>query len=405
MRELQEQRMIVESFRSGVPSRRVASSFPMGRERILDEVRKQVTGLQAAGPRALFFKANYGDGKTHLLYALSDLALREECVVSLVTLSKETPFDQLHRLYPKVVAGTYLPQSTQPGIEQLLSDVRSGSPVADELLEFAETSLHPRLAIVLRNYMEGPSVDAQYPLYQDLSGEFIKAQNLKAIHRLNFQASVNAGRFTSQDAWNYFLLLDTLVRVRGYRGWVILFDEAELIGTLGIGGRARSYANISRFMSGQAGLQSTLAVFTVATSFYADIMDHRNDGVKAPEWLRARGFYDVAAQADVALDGLVSAPGLQPLNEEQLRRVMDQMVKAHGEAYAWQPPVAGPDLLRQILEKFPARDTKLRTRIRAGIQWLDQLMQYGEDPVLSLDELVEETVTGGDGPEGPGGGC
>lgn len=385
----QEQRVIVESFRSGVPSRRVASRFPMGRERMLQEVEDQIGNLKGKGSKAFFVKANYGEGKTHLLYAIWDMALREECVVSMTTLSKETPFDKLHRVYPKLIAGTYLPGSSQPGIEQLVADIRSGSREAEEILGFAEQSLHPKIAIVLRNYIEGPTTDALYPLYQDLAGDFIKTQSLKAIHRLNFQETANPGRFTLNDTWDYFLLVDALVRIRGYRGWIILFDEAELIGKLGIGGRARSYANISRFMSREGGLENTLSVFTVATSFYPDLLDRLNDSVKAPEWLRARELHDDADRADAVLDALVAAEGLPPLTEEHLVRVMEQIVQAHAEAYGWEPPISGSQLLKRVLEVFPARDTKLRTRIRAGIQWLDHLMQYDEEPVLSLDDLVE----------------
>jgi hypothetical protein len=390
MKDQQEQRLIIESFRSGVPSRRVASRFPMGRERLLGKVRDEIQSLRSRGSQAIFVKANYGEGKTHLLHAIWDMALREECVVSLIILSKETPFDKLYRVYPKVIAGTYLPGSSQPGIEQLISDVRGGSQEAGEILGFAESNLHPKIAAVLRNYIEGQYTDA-YGLYQDLAGEFMRAQDLKAIHRLNFHETLKLSRFTaSSDTWDYFRMVDALARLRGYRGWVLLIDEAELIGKLGAGARARSYANINRFLSPKGGLANTLSVFTVATSFFPDVLDRLNDSAMASEWLRTRGLVEEAQHTDEVLDKMVEAEALLPLSEEQLAGVMEQIVSAHSKAYGWTPPLNGRELLERILEVFPARDTKLRTRIRAGIQWLDHLLQYNEDPILNVSDLVEE---------------
>ncbi|MEW6522427.1 MAG: hypothetical protein AB1445_02460 [Bacillota bacterium] len=112
----------------------------------------------------------------------------------------------------------------------------------------------------------------------------MNAQDLKAIHRLNFRGSINFGKFAPVvDTWDYFRMVDALVRVKGYRGWVLLFHEAELIGKLGIGARAKSYANMSRFLSSRDGLLNTLTVFAFASSFYTDILDRRNDVAKAPE--------------------------------------------------------------------------------------------------------------------------
>jgi hypothetical protein len=374
----------------------------MGREKYLEKALNQIKSLRPDGTQASFISANYGEGKTHLLHAMWDLALREECVVSLTILSKETPFDKLNRVYPKVIAGTYIPGSSQPGIEQLVAGIRSGSREADEIIGFAEKNLHPKLGVVLRNYIEGHNTDSLYSLYQDLAGEFMTAQDLKAIHRLNFRESVKFGKFApTVDTWDYFRMVDALVRVRGYRGWVLLFDEAELVGKLGIGSRARSYANMSRFLSTQGGLCNTLAVYAFASSFYTDILDHRNDVAKAPEWLETRGLTDEAARADAALDHVANSEALPPLNQENLLTVMEQIVEAHAGAYDWEPPLEGEELLRQIQEVFPARDTKLRTRIRAAIQWLDHLMQYGEPPVLQVSDLLEDQGAGAPGEGGP----
>lgn len=389
----QEHRLIVESLRSGVPSRLIASLLPMGRETLLARAEQDLRSLNKTGPKAGFIQANYGDGKTHLLHAVWDLAWRLNCVVSFVVLSKETPFDKLHKLYAKLVANTYLPGSSQPGVEALLGDVHQASTLAGEILSYAEANLHLKVSIALRNYLEGHSVDTLHDLAQDLSGDFISAQTLKAIHRLNFGESIQLGRFAqTRDSWDYFRLLDMLVSARGFTGWVILFDEAELIGKLGLASRARAYANVTRFLAGDYGLSRTYTLFAFANSYFAEVLRGRNDMIVAPEWFRVRDDEDSARMASQGLDAIADADNLQPLSKTELGKIMAQIVDAHAHAYAWTPPLDGESLWGKVAMRFPSPDTKLRTRVRAAVHWLDHLMQYGEDPAISFSGLVEETL-------------
>ncbi|MEW6522426.1 MAG: hypothetical protein AB1445_02455 [Bacillota bacterium] len=103
---------------------------------------------------------------------------------------------------------------------------------------------------------------------------------------------------------------------------------------------------------------------------------------------------DEAARADKALDQIANSGSLPPLNQENLLTVMEQMVEAHAGAYGWEPSLEGEELLERIQQIFPARDTKLRTRIRAGIQWLDHLLQYGQPPVFQVSDLLEDQAAG-----------
>lgn len=386
----QEQRLVVESLRSGVPSRRVAGRLPMGRERILSRVSTEIEALGTGGTCAYFVQGNYGEGKTHLLHAIWDLAARRNCVVSFVILSKETPFDRLHQVYPKIIANTYLPDSTQPGIEQLLADIHPSSTVADDLLSFAEDEFHPRLGLILRNYFRGKSIEIQQDLVQDLSGDLLTAQDLKAIHRRNFGQTAHVGHFSkTRDIWDYYRLIDVLVTLRRCHGWVILFDEAELIGKLGLGARAKAYANIARFLSPTGGLGRTFSVFAFANSFYSDVLDYKNDAYRAASWFEERGEYLAAEAVLTAKEAIMEAEMLPSLTDDQLLEVMEQLVEAHAEAYSWTPPTDADQLLQRVLDLLPHPDTKLRTRVRAAIHWLDHLFQYAEDPTLDFAGLSE----------------
>jgi hypothetical protein len=365
----------------------------MGREQILSRILQEIEALRTGGTRAYFVQGNYGEGKTHLLQAIWDLAARSNCVVSFVILSKETPFDRLHQVYPKIIANTYLPNSTQPGIDQLLVDVHPNSTMADDLLSFAEDELHPRLGLILRNYFRGKSIETQQDLVQDLSGDLLATHDLKAIHRLNFGQAAQTGRFSrTRDIWDYYRLIDVLVTLRKHRGWVILFDEAELIGKLGLGSRAKAYANVARFLGPAGGLGRTFSVFAFANSFYSDVLGYKDDAYRAVSWFHQREDYEAAEAALSAQEAIRGAEMLPSLTEDQLLEVMKQLVQAHAEAYSWSPPTDADELLQRVMELLPHPDTKLRTRVRAAIHWLDHLFQYAEDPTLDFAGLSETNL-------------
>jgi len=365
----------------------------MGREELLQRISREISRLPTRGTQACFIQANYGEGKTHLLHAVWDLAERANCVVSFIILSQETPFDKLHQVYPKLIANTYLPRSTQPGIEQLLMNIHPGSNLARDLMTLAQEELHPRLNLILRNWFSGHNVAFQDNLVRDLSGDLLNTQELKAIHRLNFGEGAFIGGFSkTRDIWDYYRLIDTLVTLRQYQGWVILFDEAELIGRLSLGSRAKAYANIARFLSPSGGLNQTFSVFAFASSFYSDVLGYRNDIEQAAAWLELRGQEEDAQAVRDVEKAIRKAEVLPSLNEDQLHRVMEQLVRAHAEAYSWVPQISPYGLLQRVMNVLPHPDTKLRTRVRAAIHWLDHLFQYGQDPQLAFSELSEDNL-------------
>ncbi|MBE3584406.1 MAG: DUF2791 family P-loop domain-containing protein [Limnochordaceae bacterium] len=413
-RQHQQQR-IIENLRSGVPSPSVALSFPMGREDILNRIQAKLNGLgkeegeperesSATASGGQLFQANYGDGKTHLLHAIWNLARTQNCVVSLVSLSKEAQLDKPDRLYARIAANTFLPDGSQPGLERLLEWFRPGRPQTEDLLAWAERYLHPKVAAVVRNRIEGPNTGEQevYKLDQDLHGILLTMQDLKAIHRLNFGSAlrVSPSFKVKRDMPDYFRLVSRMIRSAGYQGWVILLDEVELIGRLGRGSRAASYAMLAWLLGeaasapgagpGAGALTATYTVGVVASNFFSEVLDGRGDAEQASAWLQDRQRPVEAELAEKAIARLLAAEALPSLTRSQLLKVMDQILAAHEGAYNWQAGVTPEELLQRVLETAPEEDVKLRTRIRTAIQWLDLKMQYGAAPRLAVHDLTEE---------------
>ena len=61
----------------------------------------------------------------------------------------------------------------------------------------------------------------------------------------------------------------------------------------------------------------------------------------------------------------------------------------HGRAYGWTPNVS----ISSLVESTQSGGYLLRTKIRAAIEFLDQLYQYGKAGKTTINELGEETFT------------
>ena len=129
----------------------------------------------------------YGEGKTHLLNTIFNQAHASKCVVSYVSLSKETPMDKLYLFYQKAIANTYLPDHEQPGFSEKLEALSPNSPAASDLLVYAAKELETdKLYYVLKSYLNTQDEEEKFALLADMEGDFIANAQLKRIYRRIF---------------------------------------------------------------------------------------------------------------------------------------------------------------------------------------------------------------------------
>ncbi|MCC8081599.1 MAG: ATP-binding protein [Lachnospiraceae bacterium] len=186
-----EARHMIEALRSGVPSRAVGACFSDARPKIMREITGQLNQLrenQKSGGKIISGK--YGEGKTHLLNTIFNLASSEYMVVSYVSLSKETPMDKLYLFYQKVIQNTYLPRRLQPGFMHEIEKISANSPVANEMLLYAAKQLDTdKLYFLLRSYLNTEDSDEKFILQADLEGDFVANAALKKILPENLPAA------------------------------------------------------------------------------------------------------------------------------------------------------------------------------------------------------------------------
>ena len=380
-----EERHMIEALRSGVPSKAIGHHFSEARRDLLDGIIEKLDEVcETKESDALIISGKYGEGKTHLLNTVYTLAHQRNMVVSVVSLSKETPLDKLYLVYPKLVSNTYLPRHLQPGFSQELDKLSPNSPLTSDLLLYAATQLQTdRLYYLLRCYLNTDDQDEQFMLHTDLEGDFVANLQIKKIFRriFNDKVSFNQNFVKSRHSQDYVAFLSHLFVQLGYNGWVILFDESELIGRLSKKARAKAYHNMASFLFPPKQMESTYSLFAFSSSYAEDVIEAKNEYQNIEE-LYPEGQEPIKS----VLDAIVNAPQLKPLTSEEIHSILQKIISFHAKAYDWQPQVN----LESLLERVDKGGYLLRSKIRSAIEYLDQLYLYHSEGESSIEQLQQD---------------
>lgn len=381
-----EARHVIEALRSGIPSRAVGQYFSEARPKIMREISDEIDKVRDTGKSSgKIIAGKYGEGKTHLLNTVFNLAHSNNMVVSYLSLSKEAPFDKLYLLYQKLVNNTYLPKRLQPGFIQELEKMTPNSPLAGEMQLYGAKELETdKLYYLLRSYLNTEDQDEKFLLQADLEGDFIANAALRKIYRRIFQqpAKYNVNFSKTKHAMDYFDFLSHLFVQMGYNGWVILFDETELIGRLGKKTRLKAYKNMAEFLLPNGRLESTYTMFALGASYVEDVVEARHEFETLSE-----AYPEDQEPMYTVLEMISNAEQLQPLTKDEINEILQKLQIFHGRAYGWEPQVPVED----IAKATQSGGYLLRTKIRAAIEYLDQMYQYGQAQDAMIGEMDTES--------------
>ena len=187
----------------------------------------------------------------------------------------------------------------------------------------------------------------------------------------------------------------TVLWARLLKQWVILFDEAELIGRMGKKTRLKSYREMQTFLQPGDRMKGVFSLFALSSSFAEDVIDKKHEMESA----EAEYAEDPAALKAVkaTLNAMLNAPELTKLSREETLQILAGIQSFHGKAYHWNPQVT-PET---IYAETEAGGYLLRTKIRAAIEYVDQLYQYGEAGKTRITELGKESFEEEETPELP----
>lgn len=403
-------RRAIEALRSGVPNEDAVRVLGCDQPGVEARFRSQLTDLDASVASrqqvpGMLIAGGFGTGKSHVLEYLAHLAVAENFVVSRIVISKETPLYDLAKVYRAAVESAQVPGRNGMAIHEIALSLRQDSPSYAELFLWANQDdseiaptfpatllLHerlnndPELTEEIRNFWAGdnlPVTRVRQGLRQigELAAFPIRAIKAKELAEQRFTFAAH------------------LMRGAGYRGWVLLIDEVELVGRYSLMQRGKSYAELARWMGRVEDLQhpGLTAVAAVTDDFALAVLQEKGDRDYVGPRLRDRGteeFMSLAARAETGMRIIErEALTLEPPTASSLESTHQRLQEIHANAYEWDPPdVPSTDIsmrramrshVRRLINEWDLQ----RLYPGAGVEMEEQEIR----PTYTEEEALEET--------------
>jgi hypothetical protein len=367
-------RRAIEALRAGVPSRDAIAATGSGQSAIEDRFTALCKQATEGRPGGLLIGGGFGAGKSHLLGHLARLALDDGYTVSRVVISKETPLYDPAKVFAAAVESAVFADRPRPALVEAAAALDLEGREFAELLRWAAGSgsgLNERFAATLSLFAHARERDAAWAntLVRFWSGDPIATVELRRRLKELGELRPSLPSVSARDlAEQRIRFAPRLLSAAGSTGWVILFDEVELIGRYSLLQRARAYAEIGRWARGERGGPGTplAAVLAMTDDYEAAVITGRRDGTVIAEKLHAKQTPEADALAGAATLGMRIIDRemqlLTPPDDAELRQAYERLKQLHGEVFGWVPPdITG-------LERLGA--TRMRQYVRAWInEW------------------------------------
>ena len=390
-------RRALEALRNGVPNADAVAVLGCNQpvvDRDFNSLLSRVSsdGQMPESALGMLVAGDFGTGKSHLLGYLESQALAQNFVCSRVVVSKETPLFDMDKMYKAAVENGKVPGITGQMVEEITQRLDYNSQRYANFFIWAnqvENGLHRILPATLMVHEKDNDPELLNEINWFWSGERIQLKSVRdglrhvgQLQSYPFRAPV--ARDMPPQKLRFVL---ELIKAAGYRGWIILVDEIELVANYSVLQRARSYAELARWM-GQAVEESypgLIVVGTVTADFASVVLDDKEDRDKAGARLRARGRngdYLAASRAETGMRLLErGVRNLAEPDEEMLTNLYNQLKTIYSEGYEWNAPEIDHTIGHGGL-------TRIRSFVRRWInEWDLRRLYPGSDHVMEVNEL------------------
>ncbi len=393
-----QSRRALEALRAGVPNRDAVSALGSLQTAVDDrftELLAAVGGSTAGGEPAggMLVGGGFGSGKSHVLEHLAHRALEANFVVSKVVISKETALHDPVKVFRAAIEDARVPGRPGSAIDEVVAALRPDSAEYAALYRWLHRDDAPvdsrfAASLFLYEYARG---DAEFAdrIVQFWGGERLPVPDLRRrLKEAGAGTTYPLAKTTERElAVERFRFVPRLIQAAGYRGWVLLLDEVELIGRYSPLQRAKSYAEVARWVRGDREDPAVPLCSVLATvdDFEAQVLVGKNDVELIPKRLRLKGTAEhdlLASQAEAGMRIIERDQiRLQPPDRDELDRTYAKLKAIHAGAFGWDPPdVEG-------LERLPSN--RMRQYVRA---WINEWDLRRLHPDYVADTTATEVV-------------
>ncbi len=389
----------IEALRNGVPNRDAVTVLGCNQLGIEEKFRQKLECTQNAidgngKNEGLLVAGDFGSGKSHLLEYLKHLALERNFVCSKIVISKETPLFDPAKLYRAAAEAAMVPGKRGSAMTEIATALNPREPAYADFYEWLhqQSDLNSIFAATLFLY-ERMSNDPELSnrIIRFWSGDkFGSSEIKKYLRACREPVTYRIEKIPVRElALQRFRFAARLIVAAGYAGWVLLIDETELIAKYSLMQRAKSYAELARWMgrledSRYAGITS---VFTITPAFQSIVLEGNDDLEKVPNRLRAKGTENdllLASQAERGMRVIQNERiPLNPPDSAGLDQTYEKIRGIHAKAYNWTPPPV-PSVER-------LGTTRMRQYIRGWItEWDLKRLDSEYTPEIEVTNLEQD---------------
>jgi len=390
----------MEALRSGVPNRDVVQVLGSHQPDLEGKFRRLLQQMETQAPhgtptKGLVIEGGFGSGKSHLLQALQQVALEKNFVCSPIVISKETPLYNGVPLFRAAINNAIVPGKHGDALTEIAGELNFQSPHYADLYDWVHREAQgcdSRFAASLYLYermINDPELShrmirywAGDPLSNSQLNKYLQGCPPEDPYVFNKVSSQNL-------ALHRFQFVSRLMVAAGYKGWILLIDEAEIIGRYSFKQRIKSYMEVARWMGVLAdhACPAIGAIVALTDDFQSVVLEEKQDSQKIEQMCQEESTDEAHIQALHAIRGIrlieqESEPLIRPY-ESMVDALYERLRSLHGSAYSWNPPPVS------AVEKLSS--TRMREYVRGWITEWDLRRLY-PDAQLDIEILdVQQT--------------
>jgi hypothetical protein len=371
-------RAIIESLRKGLTPTEYVAFFTVGRQNWLRFVEEDLDGFIAeGGGKVRFVNGDYGDGKTHFMSVIRQLALQKQFASSFVVLTRDIPIHKFELVYQEVVLqlrGRFDGVGVRSLVQQWIEKQKRVDVDRETL--FQSLRQVPKLDINFVNALMGllripaenepleETATTQELLYQWLEGKKIPKKNLTKFHIFEVLSKSNSKTFLQS--------LISFLKLTGHKGLILLLDELETVLAQGTSIRSAAYENIRLLMDSTEHSEYLQLFF----SLIPDVLLSEK-GFKSYDalWSRIRSVGDSEA---MNYRGTLIDLHKTPLKRQELIDLGICLRKIHEISYRWEArDIVSENLIANMCKKQEEMGilSEVRLFIKQMIRFLDMAEQ------------------------------
>ncbi|MGL5263357.1 MAG: BREX system ATP-binding domain-containing protein [Candidatus Rhabdochlamydia sp.] len=356
-------RRAIERLRDGLFDPVAVNQLTIEKDRIENGFSKTLAGKSDY----LCICGSYGQGKSHTLAYLNQLALSQGYATSVVKLDlREVAFHQFSTVYRSIMERLSLPDG--------LKFTNAWKNYADkDSLEFLDNMPHrfkmiltamlcktKRLTPKKSSLKKHPTQSKEYGYWLDkaLMGYDIPTAHLKNICKHREVKGYQEHSLICRGNDSYFQMIQSLGRVlqeMGYKGLLLFFDEAESIAHGRLSHRAKSYHLLDRFFQTKG---SVFPVFAFTDDFFDKAHYELYDDNKE---IFPKNYKESWQDLNILRLSDFSSHGWESL--------LNRLMQLYSQAYQIDLPLQIMPDLQALLGKLEAQETRLK--LKALVHKLD----------------------------------